>query len=114
MDVMDFFVITGLGVYHTHLYVVDIHHAVMDLMKQIVVRDLKLCVFLHKLYRIVEMFGGKKFGEFGKCQKPSKRHMQVTKQWDCTSIRQTFFCHIIFQINFTKHYHRQTFPLYGI
>ena len=40
MDVVDFFVITELGVYHTHLYVMDIHHAVMDLMKQIVVRYL--------------------------------------------------------------------------
>ena len=42
MDVMDFFVTTELFVCHTQLYVVDIHHAVMDLMKQIVVRDIKL------------------------------------------------------------------------
>ena len=38
MVVMGFCVTTGLGVYHTHLYVMDLHNAVMDLMKQIVVR----------------------------------------------------------------------------
>ena len=38
MDVTVFFVMAELGVYHNHLYVMDIHHAVMDLMKKIVVR----------------------------------------------------------------------------
>ena len=37
MDAVDSFVITELCVYHTHMYVMDIHHAVIDLMKQIVV-----------------------------------------------------------------------------
>ena len=46
--------------------------------------------------------------------KPSKCHMHVTMQWDYTSIRQAFFRHIIYQINFAKHYRHQTFPLYGI
>ena len=43
MDVMEFFVIRTLSVYHTDLYVVDMQHAVMELMKQTVVRDLKCC-----------------------------------------------------------------------
>ena len=42
MDVMGSFVITEPGVYHTDMYVMDVHHAVMDLMKQIVVRFISL------------------------------------------------------------------------
>ena len=44
---MDFFVTTALGVYKTIMYVMDMQDVVMDLMKQIVVRDLKLqyCYF---------------------------------------------------------------------
>ena len=42
MDVVDFFVTAGLGVYHMLLYVVVIHHVEMDLMKQIAVRVLKI------------------------------------------------------------------------
>ena len=38
LDVMGFFVVMALGVYHSILYVMDIHHAVMDLMKKTVVR----------------------------------------------------------------------------
>ena len=38
MDVMDTYVITELDVCHTVLYVMDMLHAVMDLMKDIVVR----------------------------------------------------------------------------
>ena len=38
MDVVGFFVMTGEGVYYTHRYVMDVHHAMMDLMKEIVVR----------------------------------------------------------------------------
>ena len=38
MDVVGSFVITERGVYHADLYVMEIHHAVMDQMKQIVVR----------------------------------------------------------------------------
>ena len=37
MDVMDTYVITELDACHTVLYVMDILHAVMDLMKDIVV-----------------------------------------------------------------------------
>ena len=37
MDVMDTYVITELDVYHTVVYVMGILHAVMDMMKDIVV-----------------------------------------------------------------------------
>ena len=96
MDVMDFFVTTGLDVYHTHLYVMDIHHAVMDLMKQIVVRYIKLCAFAKVVPYSGNVWRGESLANlanehnFAKL-KPSKRHMQVTKQWDCTPICQTFF-----------------------
>ena len=40
MGVMDFFVRMEVIVYLTHLYVMDIHHAGMDLMKIIAVRNL--------------------------------------------------------------------------
>ena len=40
MDVMDIFVITELDVYLIVLCVMDIHHAVMNLMKGIVVREI--------------------------------------------------------------------------
>ena len=43
MDVVGFCVTTGLDVYHTHLYVMDVHHVKMDLMKQIVVRYVYKC-----------------------------------------------------------------------
>ena len=38
MDVMGSFVITERRVYHADLYVMELHHVVMDLMKLIVVR----------------------------------------------------------------------------
>ena len=52
MDVVDSFVTTGLGVSHTRVFVVGIHHVVMDLMKKTAVRFdeiadacVSLCVF---------------------------------------------------------------------
>ena len=41
MDVVEFFVTKTLSVYHTDMYVVDMQHAVIKLMKQTVVRDLE-------------------------------------------------------------------------
>ena len=38
MDVVGSFVTTGPGVYQNFLYVMELHHVMMDLMKQIVVR----------------------------------------------------------------------------
>ena len=42
MDVMDFFVITELDVYNEQLYAMVVHHAMMELMKQIVVRFINI------------------------------------------------------------------------
>ena len=43
MGVVDFFVITGLGVYHIGMCVMDAKNVLMDLMKQIAVRVV-ICV----------------------------------------------------------------------
>ena len=61
MGVMDFFVITELDVYNAQLYAMVVHHAVMDLMKQIVVRFINILttkeitlksVFNHLTYKL--------------------------------------------------------------
>ena len=52
MDVVGFFVTTGLGVYHTYKYVMDIYHAVMDLMKQIVVRYINVVTLIKSLLNL--------------------------------------------------------------
>ena len=49
MDVVGSFVITERHVYHTDLYVMELHHVVMDQMKLIVVRFVKCFNFVESV-----------------------------------------------------------------